>query len=95
MDDGERTPPPVIVRPERPYIPALRGEVVDADFRVVRGRRLRDCARLLFRYRWLAGTCFGVTVALAALVTLVVPRAYTASTRLQVTHQAPLRLQVV
>ena len=90
----ERTAPPAIVRPERPYVPAVRGEVVDADFRVVRGQRLRDCARLLFRYRWLAGTCFGLTVGLAVLVTLVIPRTYTATTRLQVTHQAPLRLQV-
>src|SRR2546428_2696295 len=94
MGDGERMAPPAIVRPERPYVPALRGEVVDADFRVVRGQCLRNCARLLFRYRWLAGTCFGLTVAVAALVTLVIPRTYTAATRLQVTHQAPLRLPV-
>jgi len=51
MDDDERTVTPAIVRPERPYVPAVRGEVVDADFRVVRGHRLRACARLLFRYR--------------------------------------------
>src|SRR2546429_4523062 len=74
----ERTAPPAIVRPERPYVPAGRGEVVDADFRVVRGQRLRDCARLLFRYRWLAGTCFGLTVGLAGLVTVVLPRAHPA-----------------
>jgi len=94
MNDDERTPRTVIVRSDRSYAPAARAEVVDAEFHVARGRRLRKCARLLFRYRWLAGTCFGVTVGLAALVTLVVPRAYTAATRLQVTHQAPLRLQV-
>ncbi|HYV56635.1 MAG TPA: polysaccharide biosynthesis tyrosine autokinase [Candidatus Nitrosopolaris sp.] len=94
MNDDERTPETVIVRPEQSYVPAARAEVVDAEFRVARGRRLRSWTRLLFRYRWLAGTCFGVTVGLAALVTLVVPRAYTAATRLQVTHQAPLRLQV-
>src|SRR2546429_10013708 len=69
----ERTAPPAIVRPERPYVPAVRGEVVDADFRVVRGQRLRDCARLLFRYRWLAGTCFGLTVGPAGPAELLSP----------------------
>src|SRR5262249_62244357 len=69
MSDDERTPQTVIVRPDQSYVPAARGEVVDAEFHVARGRRLRNWARLLLRYRSVAGTCFGGAVGPAGLVT--------------------------
>src|SRR6266699_5329023 len=57
-------------------------------------RHLRDYLSVVHKYRWLAVTCFGVTVGLTILVTLLTPRLYTASTRLQVARQSPIQLRL-
>lgn len=67
--------------------------IIDAEFSEA-PRHLRDYFRVLYKYRWLAVTCFGVVVGLTALVTLLTPRRYTATTRLQMIRQPPIRLRL-
>ncbi len=45
--------------------------VLDAEFTDATPRHLRDYLRVLYKYRWLAAACFGVTFGLAALTTLL------------------------
>ena len=48
----------------------LAAGVIDAEFSEVPTRHLRDYLRLLYKYRWLAAACFGVTFGLVAVSTL-------------------------
>jgi len=57
-------------------------------------RHLRDHLWVLHKYRWLAATCFGLTFGLTVLVTLLTPRLYSASTRLQLARQSPIQLRL-
>jgi polysaccharide biosynthesis transport protein len=67
----------------------IEAEVVD-----VRGRHLRDYLWILYKYRWLSATCFGVVFGLTCLATLLSSRVYTATTRVQVTRDSPIQLQL-
>jgi polysaccharide biosynthesis transport protein len=67
---------------------------IEAEFVDVRGRHLRDYLWILYKYRWLAATCFGVVFGLTSLYTLLTPRLYTAATRVQVTRESPIQLQL-
>src|SRR5262245_22242601 len=67
---------------------------IDAEFVEVRGRHLREYLWILYKYRWLAATCFGVVFGLTCVYTLLAGRLYTATTRLQVTSQSPIQLQL-
>src|SRR5262245_1465207 len=67
---------------------------IDAEFVDVRGRHLREYIWILYKYRWLAATCFGVVFGLTCVHTLLAGRLYTATTRLQVTSQSPIHLQL-
>ena len=67
---------------------------IDAEFVDVRARHLREYLWFLHKYRWLAGTCFGVVLGLTCLFTLLTSRVYTATTRVQVTLQSPIQLQL-
>jgi succinoglycan biosynthesis transport protein ExoP len=67
----------------------IEAEVVD-----VRGRHLRDYLWILYKYRWLAATCFGAVFGLTCLATLLSSRVYTATTRVQVTRDSPIQLQL-
>src|SRR5436309_2263847 len=81
----------------RRRLPARNGELPPPIFEAEVGgasRHLRDYLSVLHKYRWLAVTCFGVTVGLTILVTLLTPRLYTASTRLQVARQSPIQLRL-
>ncbi len=49
---------------------------------------------MLYKYRWLAATCFGLTFGVAVLLTVMTPRLYTAATRLQVAREGPIQLQL-
>src|SRR4030095_11434122 len=49
---------------------------------------------ILYRYRWLAATCFGVVVAVTCLYTLLTPRVYTPAPRARVTRDSPIQLQL-
>jgi capsular exopolysaccharide synthesis family protein len=68
--------------------------VLDADVVEERARSLRDLLHVVRRHWRLAGAWFGITLALALLATLLMPRRYTASTRLQVSRQSPIQLRL-
>ena len=81
----------------RRQLPARSGELPPPIFEAEvdeAPRHLRDYLSVLHKYRWLAIACFGVTVGLTILVTLLTPRLYTASTRLQVAPQSPIQLRL-
>lgn len=76
--------------PARPPAP----DVLDAEFSDAPRIDVREYLRILYKYRWLAGTCFGLTLALAVLMTLLTARTYVATTRLQVARSSPIQLQL-
>src|SRR5882724_8124550 len=81
----------------RRYLPARNGELPPPIVEAETGkapRHLRDYLSVLYKHRWLAIACFGATVGLTILVTLLTPRLYTASTRLQVAPQSPIQLRL-
>ena len=53
-------------RTRRRSVPAIRA-YIDAEFVDVRGRHLREYLWILYKYRWLAATCFGVVFGLTCL----------------------------
>src|SRR2546429_2018534 len=55
---------------------------------------MRDSLSVLNMPLWFAMACFGAPVSLTILVTLLTPRLYTASTRLQVAPQSPIQLRL-
>ncbi len=57
-------------------------------------RHLRDYLGVVRRHMRLVVTTFFVTLGLAILVTLVIPRRWTASTRLQISRQSPIQLRL-
>ncbi len=81
---------------QRPVVPARppAPDVLDAEFSDAPRIDVREYLRILYKYRWLAGTCFGLTLALSVLMTLMTARTYTASTRLQVARTSPIQLQL-
>ena len=68
--------------------------VYEAEYTEIPRRSLRDYLRVLYKYRWLAATCFGLTLGIDVLLTVLTPRLYTAATRLQVARQRPIQLQL-
>lgn len=96
MAINPRLPSTDVLTPPAPALPTARmmaaPDVIDADFIDAPPRHLRDYLRVLHKYRWLAATCFGVVVGIAVLATLLTPRLYTASTRLQVARESPIQL---
>src|SRR6266481_5330342 len=81
----------------RRHLPARSGELPPPIFEAEvdeAPRHLRDYLSVLHKYRWLAVACFGASVSLTILVTLLTPRLYTASTRLQVAPQSPIQLRL-
>ncbi len=65
-----------------------------ADVGDAPSRRLRDYIRILYKYRWLASACLGLTLAATILVTLLTSRLYTAATRLQLSRESPIQLRL-
>jgi uncharacterized protein involved in exopolysaccharide biosynthesis len=55
---------------------------------------LRDYIAVVRRHFRLAVTCFAATLALAVIVTILMPRRYTASTRVQVGRQSAIQLRL-
>lgn len=81
------TPPPS--RASGAALPILDAEVVETP-----SRHLRDYIWVVYKYRWLAGTCCAIAVGLIGLLTLLTPRAYTATTRLQISQRSPIQLRL-
>jgi succinoglycan biosynthesis transport protein ExoP len=73
-------------------LPAPPRAVLDID--ELPPRHLRDYLAVLWRYRRLATRCFLGVLALTVVVTLVLPRRYTATARLQVARQSPIQLRL-
>ena len=86
--------PSTDVLPTQVAAPPSAAPYIDAEFVDVPSRHLRDYLWVVYKYRWLAGTCFALTFGLVGLVTLFTPRAYTATTRLQVARQSPIQLRL-
>lgn len=57
-------------------------------------RHLRDYARVLFKYRWLALTSFLACFGAIMLWTLVTPRTWSAATRVQLSKSSPIQLRL-
>lgn len=72
----------------------LTPDVIDAEFIDLSRRHLREHLRVLSKYRWLVTTIAGTVFGLTLLVTLLLPRSYTATTRLQVARQSPIQLRL-
>ena len=69
-------------------------DYVEAEFTEVRRRQARDYLRILYKYRWLAAALFVLTLGATILVTLLTPRLYTSATRLHLTREGPIQLQL-
>ena len=87
----ERAP---ALRPLRTFVAAYAPVVDAAAATEEPPRQLRTYLRVLYKHHRLAVACFAGTLALSVLVTLVTPRRYTASTRLQVARQSPIQLRL-
>src|SRR5262245_7424288 len=72
----------------------VAGDVVDAELDERSGRSAREYVRLLRVYRGVAASCFGVIFGAVLLATLLAPRYYTATTRLQLARHSPIQLQL-
>ena len=94
MPTTDRLPSPELLTPARAQLAPLGAQVVDAEFSEAPPRHLREYLWVLLKYRWLVLTSFGLTVGLTILITLLTPRLYTASTRLQLASQSPIQLRL-
>src|SRR5207249_2310873 len=83
---------PTATQPAPPggYLPP---PIIDAEFSET-PRHLREYLWVLHKYRWLAATCFGLTFGLTVFATLLTPRLYSASTRLELARQSPIQLRL-
>jgi len=57
-------------------------------------RHLREHFRVLWKYRWLCVTAFGLVFGLTLTVTMLQPRQYSAAVKIRVPSQAPIQLQL-
>jgi uncharacterized protein involved in exopolysaccharide biosynthesis len=65
-----------------------------ADVEEERPRHLRDYLAVITRHRRLVASCFVGTLVLTVLVTLVIPRRWSAATRVQISRQSPIQLRL-
>ena len=67
--------------------------VIDAEWTEVRPR-LRELLRVVWAYRYLCACAVGAGLVAGILVALLLPRRYTAATRLLVARQSPIQLRL-
>src|SRR5262245_16992715 len=77
-----------------PTVVAAPPEVIEAEFVDLPARRLRDHLRVLAAHRRLAWTVGLSMFALVTVVTVLMPRWYTATMRIQVVHESPVQLRL-
>jgi polysaccharide biosynthesis transport protein len=98
MADSEPLPPNgYLVMPEPHRTVAGRGpepNFIEGEFREVPPRRLRDHLWVIWKHRRLAAACFAGCVAAALIITLLMPRTYSASAQIQVGRTSPIKLQL-
>src|SRR5262245_31779498 len=75
------------------HIPAAR-EYIEAEYSEIPSRHLRDYLRIIHKHRWLAAICFAGVLALAIVWTLRTTRQYTATVRVQLARNSPIKLQL-
>src|SRR5262245_65767269 len=80
--------------PTEPMTVGASLPVIDVEAVERPARRLRDYLWLVYKYRWLSGTCCALAIGIVAVVTLLTPRAYTATTRVQVARQSSIQLRL-
>ncbi|HVO27010.1 MAG TPA: polysaccharide biosynthesis tyrosine autokinase [Candidatus Margulisiibacteriota bacterium] len=73
---------------------ASQSEFIEPEFQEIRPRQLRDYLRVVYKHRWPAAACFGGSVALTIIITLLTTRQYTAAMRIQVARDLPIKLQL-
>lgn len=73
---------------------ASPGDFIDAEFTESPSRSLQDYLHLLGKYRWLAATAFSAVLATAAVRTLLAPKIFVASTKLEISKEAPIQLRL-
>jgi succinoglycan biosynthesis transport protein ExoP len=96
MSSNQRLPAPAVVangHPQTAPLPATV-DVFDAEYSEAPARHPRDYLRVLYKYRWLATTCFGLVFGATLLLTLLTTRTYTATTRLQVERESSIQLRL-
>jgi capsular exopolysaccharide synthesis family protein len=71
-----------------------RGDYIEAEYSEPTRRSIREYLWVLYKYRWLGAVCFATTVGIALLVTLMSARVYTATTRLLVSREGTIQLQL-
>lgn len=83
-----------VVGREAARIATTYGDFVDAEFTEAPARSLRDYLHLIVKYRWLAATAFSAILASAAVRTLMAPKIFVASTKLEISKEAPIQLRL-
>ena len=83
-----------LVNVQDPLVASFPSPILDAEFREVPVRDLRELFRVLIKYRRLAAISFGVSFGIVALVVLLSPSLYTSSAKLLVSRQAPIQLRL-
>ncbi len=87
-------PVPAVVGRDATRVAAPHGDFVDAEFTEAPARSLRDYLYLLVKYRWLAATAFSAILAAATVRTLMAPKIFVASTKLEISKEAPIQLRL-
>ena len=83
-----------IAEPRRVGPASALPDFIEGEFREVPPQRFRDHLRVLHKHRWLAAACVASCVVAALIITILTPRAYTATARIQVARSSPIKLQL-
>jgi polysaccharide biosynthesis transport protein len=88
--DGQGLVPTVSM----PIAGSFQGQAIDAEFREMPLRDVREYLRVFLKYKRLAAIAFAVTFGLVVLALIVSPRCYTATAQLLVGRQSPIQLRL-
>jgi capsular exopolysaccharide synthesis family protein len=72
----------------------LEPNFIEGEFREVPPRRLRDHLRVIWKHRRLGAACFAGCVGAALLISLLVPKTYSAAAQIQVGRTSQIKLQL-
>src|SRR6185369_1813251 len=69
-------------------------DYIEAEYSEPTRRSLREYLWMLYKYRWLGAVCFAATIGATLLLTLLSARVYTAATRILVSRESSIQLQL-
>ncbi|MBM4265384.1 MAG: polysaccharide biosynthesis tyrosine autokinase [Deltaproteobacteria bacterium] len=69
-------------------------EYIEAEYSEPSRRSLREYLWVLYKYRWLGTVCFAATLGITLVVTLLSSRVYTSATRILVSREGSIQLQL-